>query len=212
MKIIKIDEKNIDTEKIKIVSEKIKKGDIVIFPTETVYGIGTNALDETACKKVFTIKGRNEEKPLIVLISNQDMLKNIVKDINDTERKLMETFWPGPLTIILKKQSNISNIVTAGKDEVSVRMTSGMITRRLIEEAGVPIVAPSANLSGMPTGVNTEEIVKQFEQKADYMLDIGNIQSDMTSTIVRVENKKIHIIREGKIKKEELAKIAEVII
>ncbi len=207
MEIIKIKDENIIN-----IAKEIREGKIVIFPTETVYGIGTNALNEKSCEKIYQIKNRVKEKPLIVLISNKNMLKMVAKDINEIEKKLMDTFWPGPLTIILKKQSNIPDIITAGKDEVSVRMTSGKIANKLIEKAEVPIVAPSANLSGKPTGTKPEQIAIDFENKVDYMIDIGNISSDITSTIVKVIDKKICIIREGKIKREELEKVAEVVI
>lgn len=200
----------IDVKEIEKIAEEMKNGKVVIFPTETVYGIGTNAFDEKACTRIFDIKGRIKEKPLIVLVSNEKMLEGIVKDINEIERKLIDTFWPGPLTIILKKRECIPNIVTAGKDEVSVRMTSGKIARLLIEKANVPIVAPSANLSGKPTGVNPSQIANDFEGKVDYMIDCGVINSDITSTVIKVEDNKIHIFREGKIKKEELKQIAEI--
>lgn len=200
----------VDEKEIKEIATEIKKGKIVIFPTETVYGIGTNALDEQACNKIFEIKGREKEKPLIVLISDKNMLNTIAKEINEIEKKLIEKFWPGPLTIVLQKKENIPYIVTAGKEEVSVRMTSGKIAQKLVQEADIPIVAPSANLSGKPTGVNPKDIVKDFEDTADYMIDCGIIESELTSTVVKVIENKIHVIREGKIKKEELEKIAEI--
>lgn len=210
MERIKIDENHIDIEQIEKIAQEIKKGKIVIFPTETVYGIGTNALDKEACERIFNIKGREKGKPLIVLVSNEAMLEKVAKDIGEVEKKLMEAFWPGALTIILKKQNTIPDVVTAGKDEVSVRMTSGKLIHLLVEKANAPIVAPSANLAGKPTGVNPEEIIKDFEGKADYILDIGEIPSDVTSTLIRVENRKINILREGKITKEQLSQIAEV--
>lgn len=200
----------VDEKEIKEIATEIKKGKIVIFPTETVYGIGTNALDEQACNEIFEIKGREKEKPLIVLISDKNMLNTIAKEINEIEKKLIEKFWPGPLTIVLQKKENIPYIVTAGKEEVSVRMTSGKIAQKLVQEADIPIVAPSANLSGKPTGVNPKDIVKDFEDTADYMIDCGIIESELTSTVVKVIENKIHVIREGKIKKEELEKIAEI--
>lgn len=203
-------QEEINQEEIEKIAIEMKKGKIAIFPTETVYGIGTNALDEQACNRIFQIKGRIKEKPLIVLISDKDMLNTIVKEINEIERKLIETFWPGPLTIIFQKKENIPYIITAGKEEVSVRMTSGRVAKMLVQVANVPIVAPSANLSGNPTGVNPEEIIEDFKESVDYMIDCGAIESDLTSTVVKVRENKIHIIREGKIRKEELEKIAEI--
>lgn len=205
-------EKNIKISELEQIGEEIKNGKIVIFPTETVYGIGTNALDEKACARIFNIKGRSTGKALIVLVSNYEMLENIAMEINQTEKKLMEKFWPGALTIILKKKDIIPDIVTGGGKDVGVRMTSGGVARLLIEKSKVPIVAPSANLSGEQTGVSPKVIMKKLGDKVDYVIDIGDIKSDLTSTIVKVEDNKIRILREGKITKEKLNEIAEITI
>ncbi len=195
------------------IAKEMAKGRIVIFPTETVYGIGTNALDEQACKRIFQIKGRIQSNPLIVLISNFEMLSNISNKISQVENRLMAEFWPGPLTIVLDKKTEcrIPDIVTAKKDNIGIRMTSGKVAKELIEKAGVPIVAPSANLSGKPTGVKIEEIRKDLGDKVDYILDYGDIENREVSTVVRVENEKINILRQGAISREELQKIAEIV-
>lgn len=204
--------KDVNTEDIKLLAREMVQGKIVIFPTETVYGIGTNALDENACKKIFEIKGRPKNKALIVLVSDLDMLGKMVDSISAIEQKLIEKFWPGPLTIIFKKKEKcgISNIVTGGKSDIGVRMTNGKIVKMLLKEAGVPIVAPSANLSGNPTGVKIENIIEELGDKVDYILDCGDIDDDITSTVVQVKGNVIYILREGKITKEELNQIAEV--
>ena len=162
----KVNENDIDK-----VALEILNGKSVIFPTETVYGVGTNALEEDACNKIFEIKGRPKEKPFIVLISDFEMLNKIVCNISNLEMKLMKRFWPGPLTIVLEKdnQSKIPNVVTAGKSSIAIRMTSGKIVRQLIEKSGVPIIAPSANLSGKPTGVKMENIISELGDKVDYI-------------------------------------------
>lgn len=201
---------NIENNDLKEIAVKMKEGRIVIFPTETVYGVGTNALDKKACEKIFEIKGRPNNKPLIVLIYDFEMLKTIVQEPNEIEKELMEKFWPGPLTIILKKKSCISDVVTAGKEDVGIRMTSGEVARRLIEIAKVPIVAPSANLSGNPTGIKPDDIIRDLGDKVDYMIDCGYIKSETTSTVIKVEDKKIKVLREGVISKKELEKIAEI--
>jgi len=203
-------EKNINIEDIEEISEGMKKGKICIFPTDTVYGIGTNALDEKACKKIYEIKNRDRQKPLIVLVSDIEMLNRIVEDINDIEKKLIETFWPGPLTIIFKKKAIISDVLTDSKQYVGVRMTNGEIAKLIIEKAKVPIVAPSANISGSPTEINPKKIREQFEEKVDYIIDYGILESDTTSTVVKVEENKIHILREGKISRERLQQIANI--
>lgn len=206
------DQEDINIEELEKIAEEIRRGKIVIFPTETVYGIGTNALDEKACTKIYEIKGRIKEKPLIVLVSNKKMLEDIVININEIERKLMEAFWPGPLTIIFhrKKDGPISKVVTGGKEDVGVRMTDGKIANMLIEMSGVPIVAPSANLSGKSSGTKIKDMIEDLGDKVDYIMDCGDIKDETTSTLVKVEDGVIHILRQGKISKERLEKIAEV--
>lgn len=195
---------------IKIAND-LRKGKIVVFPTDTVYGIGTNAYDEEACKKIYEIKGRPKNKPLITLISDISMLKEIVGGISLTEQKIIDSFWPGPLTIKFKKKEGVlPNIVSAGDGYVRIRFINEGIVSKLIETAGVPIVAPSANLSGSATGTKIENIINELGSKVDYILDYGDIQNDTVSTIVQVEEEKVIIIREGKIKKEEIEKVVKI--
>lgn len=188
--------------------QELKNGKIVVFKTDTVYGIGTNAFDENACKRIYEIKGRPTYKPLCVLISDISMLKEIVDFISPAEQKLIDTFWPGPLTIKFKKKENVlPDIVSAGDEYVRVRLLKSGLAYNLIKSAGVPIVAPSANLSGSPTGTNIRNIINELGGNVDYILDSGNVTNDTTSTIIEVNNEKVIVIREGKITKEEIAKV-----
>lgn len=206
------EKEKINIKNLEEIADGIKNGKTVVFPTETVYGIAANALDEIACEKIFKIKNRPDNKALIVLISNYDILEKIVNPVSKLERKLMKAFWPGALTIILEKnkECDIPNVVTAGKNNIGVRMTSGKIARLLIEKAGVPIVAPSANLSGSPTGTKIDRIIEELGDRVDYILDCGDIENGKESTIIKVENEKIIILREGKITKEELEKVGPI--
>lgn len=205
-KYLKKDE--IDDAAILEISNALKKGKLVVFPTDTVYGIGTNAYDSNACKKIYEVKGRPKYKPLSVLVSNMSMLREMVDDISPVEQKLINAFWPGPLTIKFKKKDGVlPDIISAGDDYVRARLMSDGLIYTLIQTSGVPIVAPSANLSGSLTGTKIQNIIHELGDKVDYILDCGDIESDMVSTIVQVEEEKVVIIREGKIKKEELAKI-----
>ena len=183
-------------------AELIKQGKIVVFPTETVYGIGTNGLDAKAVEKLYKAKKRPLDKAISLLVSNMEMVNQIAKDITEVEYKIMEAFFPGPLTIILKKKDIVPDIVTAGQDTVGVRMPSGEIARKLVENAGVPIAAPSANITGEPSGTKLEEIKKHIE--ADYFIDGGESELGVASTIVRVENGQIQILRQGSITLEEI--------
>lgn len=190
----------------------IKEGKLVVFPTDTVYGIGTNAYDEQACEKIYEVKGRPMYKPLVVLISDISMLKKMVKNVTPVEQKLIDTFWPESLTIkFLKKEKSFPNIISANDEYIRVRLTKKDPIHRLIEEAGVPVVAPSANISGSETGTKINNIINELGNKVDYILNYGDIESDIVSTIVQVEDEKIDIIREGKIKKKQLSKIAPII-
>ena len=188
-------------------AELIKQGKIVVFPTETVYGIGTNGLDEQAVKRLYEVKQRPLNKPISLLVSNMEMINLIAKDITEVEYKIMEKFFPGPLTIILKKKEIVPDILTAGQDTVGVRMPRGEIARKLVEYANVPIAAPSANISGEPSGTNLQEIKKHFEGKVDYFIDGGNSELGLASTIVQVVDEKPQILRQGSITLEQINQI-----
>lgn len=175
----------------------IKQGGLVIFPTETVYGIGVNGLDVNAIKKLYKVKNRSFDKPTSLLVSNMDMVHQIAKDINDVENQLMEKYFPGPLTIILKKNDIVPDIVTGNQDTVGVRMPSSEIARKLVEYANVPIATSSANVAGKPSGTNLEMILKDFEGKVDYIIDGGTCELGIASTIVKVIDGIPHVLRQG---------------
>lgn len=202
-------QEEIDHTTILEISNALRKGALVVFPTDTVYGIGTNAYNGDACEKIYEVKKRPAYKPLCVLISNMSMLKELVNEITPTEQKLIDTFWPGPLTIKFKKKKGVlPSVVSAGDNYVRVRLLSEGLTYQIIEHAKVPIVAPSANLSGSLTGTKPQNITQELGGKVDYILDCGDIESDIVSTIVEVEDEQISVIREGKITGEELARVA----
>ena len=192
---------------IKSPAESIKNGNLVLFPTETVYGLGANALDDEAVKKIFEAKGRAQDNPLIAHISNIDMLKNLVQEVGVVEKKLIENFWPGPLTIIFKKKPIIPDRITGGLDTVAIRMPSNEIARKLIEFSGVPIAAPSANISGKPSGTTIDDIKEEFDGKVDYMIDGGKVDIGVESTVIIVVDGIIHILRPGKITPEDFVNL-----
>jgi len=192
---------------IKEASKIIKDGGIVLFPTETVYGIGANAFDDEAVKKIFVAKGRAQDNPLILHISDMEMLNDIAEDITDLEYSLMDAFWPGPFTIILKKKNGIASVATCNGDTVGVRMPSNKIAHDLIKESGVPIAAPSANISGRPSGTNIKDIINELENRVDYVIDGGETDIGLESTVVRVVDNEVKILRPGKITKEDIESI-----
>ena len=204
-KTIYLKEEQIDETKIEEIANAIKEGKLIIFPTDTVYGIGTNAYNEEACKKIYEIKGRPSCKPLSILISDISMIEDLVENISPTEQKIIEKFLPGPLKMKFKKRKGIlPDIISAGDEYVRIRLIKNGLIYKIIEKAEVPVVAPSANISGHPTGIKINNIIKELGGKVDYILDCGDYKSDEPSTIVQVEDEKVVVIREGKIKREEL--------
>lgn len=198
---------NNDIEKIKQCGEIIRNGGLVIFPTETVYGIGANALSEEATKKIFLAKGRAQDNPLIVHISNYDMIEKVATISNEIEKKLINTFMPGPFTIILPKKEIVPNSVSAGLETVGVRMPSNEIARMLIEQSKVPIAAPSANISGRPSGTVLQDIKEEFDGKVNAMIDGGKVTIGLESTVVKVINGVTTILRPGKVTVEDIKKV-----
>ncbi|MBP3800585.1 MAG: threonylcarbamoyl-AMP synthase [Clostridia bacterium] len=197
----------IDDEKLKAMSEKIRNGNIVVFPTETVYGIGTNGLNEESIKKLYEVKQREFNKPISLLVSDVNMIKELTKDITEIEYKLIDAFCPGPFTIILKKKDIVPNILTANGATVGIRMPENEIARKLVKYSGVPVAAPSANISGKPSGIEIEDIVKDFEGKVEYFIDGGKSKLGIGSTIVRVIDGMPKILRQGSITKEQIEKV-----
>ena len=200
-------ENKLDYEELKTPAKIIKEGGIVIFPTETVYGIGTNGLDKEAIKKLYEVKQRPLNKPISLLVSNIEMVEQVAQNISKLEYKIMQNFFPGPLTIILEKKDIVPDILTANTKTVGIRMPSGEIAKKLIEYAGVPIATPSANISGKPSGTNIKDIQKDFDGKVDCFIDNGESKLGIPSTIVRVINNEVHILRQGSISMEQIKAI-----
>ena len=175
-----------------------------MFPTETVYGIAANALSSEAVEKIYLAKGRPGDNPLIVHISSKEQIKDICIIENEIEQKLIDKFMPGPFTLILKKKSIIPNIVSASLDTIGVRMPSHIIANKFINECGVPIAAPSANISGKPSGTIVEDIKDELNGKVNAIIDGGISDIGLESTVVKVINGIPEILRPGKVTKEDI--------
>lgn len=197
-----------DFTKLELAGNIIKSGGLVLFPTETVYGLGANGLNKNAVNKIYIAKGRSSDNPLILHISNMDMLSKIAENISNLEYKLMNSFWPGPFTIILNRKKVVPNIVTAGLETVGIRMPSNKIAREIISYAGTPIAAPSANISGKPSGTNVQDIFDELAPKVDFIVDGGNCEVGLESTVVRVIEGTPTILRPGKITPEQIKAVA----
>lgn len=199
-------------EDLKKAANIIKNGGLVLFPTETVYGIGADGLNENAVKNIFIAKGRAQDNPLILHVCDINMIKTLVKGVNEIEKELIDKFFPGPLTIIFDKKDIVPNIITGGLDTVAIRMPKNDIAHDLIELANTPIAAPSANISGRPSGTNINDIFDELNDKVDYIIDNGDTVIGVESTVIRVIDNVIHILRPGKITYDDLKEIAPVII
>lgn len=184
--------------------EALKKGGIVIFPTETVYGIGTNALCESSVKRIYEVKERPDEKPLSIMVSNKDEISKYAIIENEIEKKIIDSFMPGPITIILKKKEGVFDYISSGKDTIGIRIPNNNIMLKLLQKAEIPIVAPSANISGRPSGIIFENILKDFNGKVDVAINGGKCEISEPSTIVQVIDNEPIILREGKISLDEI--------
>jgi len=159
---------SIDDIKLKQVATSLSSGDIGVFPTDTVYGIGCNALLEKSIAKLFELKHRDSTKPICVLISNLKMLDELAINITDIEYRLIEAFWPGPLTIIFRKNPKLSGILTSNLDTIGIRMPDDEIAQKLIEYSNVPIATTSANISDNPAATNFSDISNYFNDKVGF--------------------------------------------
>ena len=179
----------------KIIKE-ITSGHLVIMPTDTIYGIIADATDEEIIKKVYLAKERSFHKPLLMLISSEKMLNEFVMDIPPLTQKLIRKYWPGPLTILFKKNNKVSNILTANSDYVAIRMPKDKRLLKIMNKINKPLISTSANISTHSPITNPSQIEPAMKEKIDYILDEGTVNKE-PSTLVKVENNTIEILREG---------------
>lgn len=203
-KIIRIDKENFTDEQLMEAAEILRSGGLVAIPTETVYGLGANALDAAASKKIYEAKGRPSDNPLIAHISCMEELPALVAEIPEAGKKLAEKYWPGPLTMIFPKKDIVPYGTTGGLDTVAIRMPSDPIANRLIKLAGVPVAAPSANTSGRPSPTKAEHVVEDMDGKIEMIIDGGEVGIGVESTIVDVSGEVPMLLRPGAITMEML--------
>jgi L-threonylcarbamoyladenylate synthase len=185
----------------------IKRGGLVAFPTETVYGLGANALDAKAVAKIFVAKRRPADNPLIVHVSSAEQVVPLVKGIPKKAEALMKKFWPGPLSIVFLKSSRVPDIVTAGLDTVVIRMPSNTVAKSLIKESGLPIAAPSANSSGKPSPTKAGHVIEDMDGRIDAIIDGGSCRNGLESTVIDVRTAVPTILRLGSVPIEEIEKV-----
>ncbi len=211
-KIYNMNSKPMDMDDIIEIGKTIRMGGTVVFPTETVYGLGANALDEAAVEKIFSAKGRPSDNPLIVHISSKDQLENIVESIPEKARMLMDNFWPGALTLIFKKKKTVPERITAGLSTVAVRMPDSEIALALIDAAGVPVAAPSANISGKPSPTSVDHVIEDLDGRVDAIIDGGDCYYGVESTVIDVLNDPPMILRPGGITIEDISRVLDSVV
>ena len=196
-----------DKENLQQAAEILKEGGLVASPTETVYGLCANALDEAAVKNIYKAKGRPSDNPLIVHIGDLDMLKPLVQEVSPIAKKLMDTFWPGPMTLIFKASDLVPKVVTGGLDTVAIRFPSHPTINKLIKTSGLPLAAPSANTSGKPSPTNFTRVYEDLNGKIDCILEGDHSEYGVESTVVDTVGDIATILRPGGITFEMLEEV-----
>lgn len=208
-KIYKVDSAHIENEKMREAADLIRRGELVAFPTETVYGLGADALRPEASKKIYAAKGRPSDNPLIVHIAKYEDLERIAKEIPKEAKILSDAFWPGPLTMIVWKNDKVPYETTGGMETVAIRMPNHPVALQLISESGCLIAAPSANTSGKPSPTEASHVALDMDGKIPMILDGGAVGIGIESTIVDLTEDKPMILRPGYITKEMLESVLE---
>lgn len=203
----KLIEFNSNRENINLIKETIQSGELIAFPTETVYGLGADGLNEEAVKKIFQVKGRPQDNPLILHIENMEMLKELVEGDLSKAKDLIDKFWPGPLTLVLKKSKIVPEIITAGLDTVAIRMPNNEIALEIIKISNRPIAAPSANISGRPSPTDAKTCMEDLEGKIPLIIDGGNTLVGLESTVLDITGEIPTILRPGAITLEDIQEI-----
>lgn len=203
MKIFNWKEK-INKQELTEIKKIIEEDGIIIFPTETVYGIAASAISNKGIDRLYKAKKRPREKAINIMISNKKEIEKYAYIKNKIERKIIDKFMPGEITIILEKKNNFGKTFTLPDNTIGIRIPNNTIALTILKEINIPLIVSSANISGMDSGINPEEIQKYFSKSVDAFIDGGIIEKGAPSTIVKIDNDKINIIREGKITKKQI--------
>ena len=199
--------KDAKTEEIAVAITALRRGDVIVYPTETLYGLGADALNTAAVERVFQLKGRDTANPISVLIADRAMLETVVDKIPLLAEQLINQFWPGPLTLVLPAKHNLSKRLTNIAGGVGVRISSQPIATDLVKELGRPLTATSANPSGKMPARTVEQARQYFDGKVNVFLDGGELHSNVGSTVVEISSGAIRVIREGEVSKAALKRM-----
>jgi L-threonylcarbamoyladenylate synthase len=207
--VIVVDPDASELQKVALAGSVIKRGGIVAFPTDTVYGLGVDIFNEEAVRELYRVKGRAVDKPTSVMISEKEELHDLIAEVSEPAKVLMEAFWPGALTIIfpVSKSGRISRMLAGNTNTIGVRIPANEIAVSLIRECGVPITCPSANVSGHPSPCCAEAVLRELRGEIDLIIDGGSSDLDVPSTVVDLSKRDVRILREGRISKGAVEKI-----
>lgn len=207
-RVVKITDLEKDKEILEKAGKIIRDGGLVVFPTETVYGIGANGLDSKACRSIYAAKGRPSDNPLILTVPDQEAARQVAAVITPTAQKLMDTFWPGPLTIIFPRKDCVPDAATGGLDTVALRCPDHAICHEFLKCAGVPVAGPSANLSTKPSPTTAEQVLRDMKGRVDMIIDGGPCKIGVESTIVEcTSDNGVTILRPGGVTVEMLQEV-----
>lgn len=213
MEILKINPDNPEIELLNRAAEIILKDGVIGYPTETVYGLGANALSDRAVGKIFELKNREKNKPIIIIAAETEQVKQLVAWFPDVAMSLAKYFWPGPLTMVFEAASHLPKPLLGGGNHIGIRIPGNRICLELLKRCGVPITSTSANISGQQNPINAKEVIENFGDKLDLIIDGGTSLSRIASTVVKVDVDRIALIREGAISKltieQEIGKIID---
>lgn len=207
IRVNRLNTKVITAEYLSQAAQALRDGGTVVFPTETVYGLGADGLNDAAVGKIYEAKGRPGDNPLIIHIADKADVAQLVREIPPAAQLLMQRYWPGPLTLIFPKSERVGQVVTAGLDTVAVRMPSNRIARALIRESGVYVAAPSANLSGSPSPTTVEHVIDDLDGRVNFIIDGTGCEIGLESTVVDVSVTPPVLLRPGAVTLEELREL-----
>lgn len=205
--ILKVNREKPEHEKIKLAADVIRRGGLVAFPTETVYGLGADALNPEAVRNIYVAKMRPLDNPIIVHVSRKEDVYRLAADVPENAEKIMDAFWPGPITLVLRASEVVPKITTGGLDTVAIRMPKHKVALALISEAERPIAAPSANLAGRPSPTLAEHVIQDLYGRIDVILDAGPTNIGVESTVLDLTSNPPQILRPGGVTYEDLKRI-----
>ncbi len=195
-----------------LAAEVIQAGGVIVYPTETVYGIGSNAWDGTAIAKIRALKRRTDQKPILVIVGSREQLVSVVDGISPLAERCMDAFWPGPLTLVFKASNRVPDLLSRGTGTIGVRIPSSPVCLRLLELAGCPLTSTSANLSGMPPLLSVQEIRKAIPLGIDLVLDAGSLPPSEPSTVLDVTGDQPRLLRAGAVSEARLREIVPALV